>query len=56
MVPVLELLDMHGVKRGDIYLEIATKLKEKLLPRIESLSQARLQALLEVCAGMVFVV
>ncbi len=38
---------MHGVKRSAVHLEIADALKTHLLPRLATLSQARLEGLLE---------
>ncbi len=47
VIPVLELLDMHGVKRSSVYVELAEKLRETLLPRLASLSQPALESLLK---------
>lgn len=38
---------MHGVKRSAVYLELAEKLREALLPRLASLSQQALALLLQ---------
>lgn len=38
---------MHGIKRGAAYLELADSLKAHLLPRLATLSQSRLQMLLD---------
>jgi hypothetical protein len=47
VIPVLELLDMHGVKRSAVHLEIADALRTHLLPRLATLPQARLEGLLQ---------
>ena len=46
-LPVIELLDMHGVKRSAVYLELVKVLKDSLIPRLNTLSQAQLEGMLD---------
>lgn len=46
-LPVLELLDMHNVRRAAIYSIIAQAFRERLLPRLDALSPVQLEALLD---------
>ncbi|KAF2075242.1 hypothetical protein CYY_003460 [Polysphondylium violaceum] len=45
--PVLNLLDLHQIHRGDLYYSLLTSLKQNLLQRIEKLSFKELESLLE---------
>lgn len=40
-LPVLGLLDMHGVPRGDVYRGLLQKLRENLLLRIDTMDQVK---------------
>lgn len=46
-LPVLELLDMHNVRRATVYTKIAQAFRERLLPRLDFLNAPQLEALLE---------
>ncbi|KAK5581232.1 hypothetical protein RB653_001263 [Dictyostelium firmibasis] len=45
--PVLNLLDLHQIPRGDLYLNLLTSLKKDLLLKINTLNKNELEKLLE---------
>ncbi|KAN0014855.1 hypothetical protein ACTFIU_001174 [Dictyostelium citrinum] len=45
--PVLNLLDLHQIPRGDLYLNLLTSLKKDLLLKINTLNKHELEKLLE---------
>jgi negative elongation factor B len=47
VIPVLGLLDLHDIRRSVMYHELVIKLREKLIPRLASLSKTELEHLLE---------
>lgn len=46
-LPVLELLDMHNVRRAAVYTKIAQAFRQRLLPRLDSLNANQLETLLD---------